>query len=128
LHGHQIVSCLSALSECKMGKKWKCNFLHSKGPKMDEPATFDESDWAELTTHDKRMLTICARAFMVSFESLAKAPGMGQKSVDSLLAQGLLIEGDPNRHNQRTFRLTSKGVLAVEWTQGRKTRVYPQSS
>lgn len=90
---------------------------------MTDPATFDEADWNQLTGHDKRALRIFSRVAL-DFEPLAKAAGVGQASMDSLIAQGLAVEGDPYRHGNRTFKLTDKGWLAVEWLHGRRTRVY----
>lgn len=92
---------------------------------MSEPITFDDSDWRELTGHDKKALRIFSRV-AIGFEPLAKAAGVGQKSMDALMAQGLAVEGEPGLHG-RTFKITKKGWLAVEWLQGRRTRVYPES-
>jgi hypothetical protein len=38
---------------------------------MGEPITFDESDWRELTGHDKKALRIFSRV-AIGFEPLAK--------------------------------------------------------
>ncbi|QOZ52879.1 hypothetical protein XH90_17045 [Bradyrhizobium sp. CCBAU 53338] len=92
----------------------------------DDLATFDEEDWRSLTASDKKALRIFSRV-AIGFEPLAKASGVGQKSMDSLIAKGLAIEGDRSLHG-RTFKITNKGWLAVEWLQGRKTRVYPTQS
>ena len=92
---------------------------------MTEPATFDESDWAELTGHDKKALRKFS-SIGLDYDPLAKAPGVGQKSMDALISKGLAVEGDESIYG-RTFKITDKGWLAVEWTEGRKTRVYPQS-
>lgn len=67
---------------------------------MGEPATFDEADWAELTGPDKKALGKFSRVSM-GFDALAKAPGVGQKSMDSLMAKGLAIEGEPSIHGNR---------------------------
>jgi hypothetical protein len=91
--------------------------------KMNEPATFDEEDWHGLTGQDKKALEKLSRVAL-NFEPLAKSTGVGQKSMDSLIDQGLAVEGDPSMHG-RTFKLTDKGWLAIEWLHGRKTRVYP---
>ncbi|TKV73676.1 hypothetical protein FDV58_36315 [Bradyrhizobium elkanii] len=90
---------------------------------MNEPATFDEDDWRDLTGPDKRALRIFSRV-AIDFEPLAKASGVGQKSMDELIAKGLAIEGNRSLHG-RTFKITNKGWLAVEWLEGRKTRAYP---
>jgi hypothetical protein len=46
--------------------------------------------------------------------------------MDALTAQGLAVEGEPSLHG-RTFKVTKEGWLAVEWLNGRQTRVYPES-
>lgn len=92
---------------------------------MEEVATFDESDWRDLTGHDKRALRVFSRV-AIDFEPLARATGVGQRSMDALIAKGLAVEGDESLHG-RTFKLTKKGWLAVEWVSGRRTRVYPDS-
>lgn len=90
-----------------------------------DPATFDESDWQGLTAAEKKALKIFSRA-AIGFEPLAKAAGVGQPSMDALISKELAVEGEPSLHG-RTFKLTDKGWLAVEWLHGRKTRVYPQT-
>ena len=90
---------------------------------MSQPATFSEDDWRELTGADKKALKIFSRV-AIGFEPLAKASGVGQKSMDALTAKDLAIEGDSCLHG-RTFKLTDKGWLAVEWMSGRRIRVYP---
>lgn len=90
-----------------------------------EPATFDESDWQTLTTADKKALKVFSRV-AIGFEPLAKAAGVGQPSMDALILKELAVEGEPSLHG-RTFKLTDKGWLAVEWLHGRKTSVYPQA-
>lgn len=97
---------------------------HPARQPVSEPATFDESDWASLTGPDKKALKTFSRTGL-GYEPLAKAPGVGQKSMDALIAKGLAVEGERCLHG-RTFKLMDKGWLAVEWLQGRKTRVYPQ--
>ncbi|MEO9297173.1 hypothetical protein [Devosia alba] len=92
---------------------------------MNEAVTFDEADWRQLTGHDKKALRTLARV-SIDFEPLAKASGVGQKSMDALIAKDLTVEGAPSLHG-RTFKITKKGWLAVEWLQGRRTRVYPES-
>lgn len=92
---------------------------------MIEPITFDETDWRDLTGHDRKAL----RAFSqvaIEFEPPAKTSGVGQKSMDALMAKGLAVEGEPSLLG-RTFKITKKGWLAVEWLHGRRTRVYPES-
>lgn len=91
-----------------------------------EPATFNEDDWQDLTAADKKALKIFSRV-AIGFEPLANAPGVGQRSMDSLLSKKLAVEGPAFRHGNRTFKLTHKGWLAVEWVHGRQTRVYPQA-
>jgi len=94
---------------------------------MTQPATFEESDWAELSGPDKKALKTLSRyGFSLGFEPLARAAGVGQKSVDSLISKGLAIEGENGLHG-RYFRLTNKGSLSIEWIEGRNVRVYPQS-
>lgn len=103
-----------------------CSRIISKGSiLMDELATFDEADWEDLTAADKKALKTFSRVSM-SYEPLAKAPGVGQLSMDALVAKGLAEEGQPCLHG-RTFKLSDKGWLAVEWINGRKTRVYPRA-
>lgn len=92
---------------------------------MSEPATFEEADWAELTGPDKKALSAFSRVSQ-EFDALSTATGVGQKSMDSLMAKGLAVEGEPSIHG-RTFKITDKGWLAIEWINGRRTRVYPQS-
>lgn len=92
---------------------------------MSEPITFNDTDWRELTGHDKKALRTFSRV-AISFEPLAKASGVGQKSMDALIAKGLAEEGAMSRHG-RTFRITKKGRLAVEWLHGRFIEVYPES-
>ncbi len=91
---------------------------------MSERATFDENDWASLSPSDKKALKTFSRV-AISFEPLAKAAGVGQKSMDSLIAKNLAVEGPESLHG-RTFKITNKGWLAVEWIHGRRTRVYPE--
>jgi hypothetical protein len=90
---------------------------------MNDRATFDERDFNQLTPHDKRALRIFW-GVTSDFESLVKASGVGQKGMDALIAKGLAIEGDPSSDG-RTFKLTDKGLLAVDWLSGRRTRVFP---
>ena len=92
---------------------------------MTQPATFDETDWADLSMADKKALRIFSR-ISLDYDPLAKIPGVGQKSMDSLILKELAVEGDECLHG-RTFKITDKGWLAVEWLHGRKMRVYPQS-
>lgn len=91
---------------------------------MSGPATFDENDWHELTPADKKALRTFSRV-AIDFEPLAKASGVGQKSMDALIAKGLAVEGERSLHG-RTFKITNKGWLAIEWLSGRRTRVYPE--
>lgn len=95
---------------------------------MDQPATFDEADWANLTRSDKRALRILYRYGFgnISPEPLARAAGVGQKSVDALIQKGLAVEDAPGLHG-RYFKLTDKGVLATCWINGNRMRVYPQN-
>jgi hypothetical protein len=92
---------------------------------MTETVKFDEDDWRELTGSDKKALRTLSRV-AIDFEPLAKATGVGQKSMDALIAKDLAVEGEPSLHG-RMFKLTKKGWLAVEWLSGRRTRVYPES-
>jgi hypothetical protein len=94
---------------------------------MSEAATFDEEDWRELTAADKKALGIISR-YAIDFEVIAKMSGVGQSSMDVLISKGLAVEGEPSKVHGRRFKLTDKGWLAVEWTQGRRTRVYPTGS
>jgi hypothetical protein len=91
---------------------------------LEEPATFSEDDWAELTGPDKKALKTLGRTTL-GFETLAKSPGVGQKSMDALISKGLAVEGETSPVQGRKFKLTDKGRLAVEWIQGRRIRVYP---
>ena len=90
---------------------------------MSEPASFDQRDWSELTGADKKALRIFSRVSL-DFEPLAKVAGVGQKSMDALIEKGLVSEGQLSRHG-RTFKLTNKGWLAVEWLHGRRTPFRP---
>ncbi|WP_296221353.1 hypothetical protein [uncultured Sphingomonas sp.] len=90
---------------------------------MSDPARFDEDDWAALSSNDKKTLRIWSRVAL-DFEPLARATGVGQKSMDSLISKDLAVEGEGSLHG-RTFKLTDKGWLAVEWLHGRKMREYP---
>ena len=91
-----------------------------------EPATFDESDWEDLTGPDKKALTTLNRyGFSFGFEPLARAAGVGQKSVDSLMSKGMMVEGEHGLHG-RYFKLTEKGSLALEWLNGNRIREYPK--
>lgn len=90
---------------------------------MTATATFDESDWDSLTVADKKAIKIFSRVSL-DYEPLAKASGVGQKSMDALIAKGLAVEGKLGLHG-RTFKLTDKGWLAVEWLSGRRVRTYP---
>ncbi len=92
---------------------------------MGELITFNETDWRELTGSDKKALRIFSRV-AIGFEPLAKASGVGQKSMDALIAKGLAMEGERSLRG-RTFKITKKGRLAVEWLDGRRVRVYPES-
>lgn len=94
---------------------------------MNEVATFNEPDWEELSGADKKALKILSGyGFGFNFEPLGRAAGVGQKSMDALIGKGLAIEGERGLHG-RYFKLTDKGALAVEWTFGRRVRVYPQT-
>lgn len=93
---------------------------------MSEVATFDESDWRELTAADKKALGIMVR-YAIDFEVIAKMSGVGQGSMDALVSKALAVEGPPSKVHGRRFKLTEKGWLAIEWMQGRQVRVYPSS-
>jgi hypothetical protein len=88
--------------------------------------TFGERDWQSLSGSDKKALCTFSRVAL-SFEPLATAPGVGQKRMDSLIDKGLAEEGEPGLHG-RTFQLSKKGWLAVEWCNGNRMREYPESS
>lgn len=90
---------------------------------MEQPATFNEEDWRRLTAHDKRSLRLFSSRSL-GFEPLANLTGVGQKSMDALMAKGLAVEGEPGTYG-RTFKITNKGWLAVDWLNGRRTPVYP---
>lgn len=94
---------------------------------MDEPATFDEGDWADLTSSDKKALKTLDRYGFgnISPEPLARAAGVGQPSVDALISKGLAVEDEPGLHG-RYFKLTEKGVLATCWINGSQVRVFPR--
>lgn len=84
---------------------------------------FTLEDWAELTPYDKKALKAFARN-TTGFEPLSKAVGVGQPSMDALIAKGLAVEGEPGLHG-RTFKITIKGRLAVEWINGNRMRRVP---
>jgi hypothetical protein len=88
---------------------------------MSGPFTFNEDDWRELTMQDKNALRKFSKVSF-DFEPLSRAPGVGEQSMDALIAKGLAVEGQSSIYG-RTFKLTNKGWLAVEWLSGRKTRV-----
>ena len=92
-----------------------------------EPATFDESDWQELTAADKKAIKILNQYGFGNIrpEPLARAVGVGQRSIDALIKKGLAVEDAPGLHG-RYFKLTDKGVLATCWINGSRVRVYPQ--
>lgn len=83
-------------------------------------AIFTRDDWEGLTPNDKRVIKIFARV-SIDYEPLAKAVGVGQQSMDALIAKGLAEEGSPSLHGRR-FKLTEKGWYACEWIQGRRPR------
>ena len=89
---------------------------------MAEPTTFDESDWRELAGPDKKALRTFSRV-AIDFEPLAKAYGVGQKSMDVLMSKGLDEEGESSLHGRR-FRIARKEWLAVEWLQSRRTGIH----
>lgn len=89
---------------------------------MSAAASFDEDDWSALSGSDKKALQRMLRAF--DFEPLANLPGVGIKSIDTLMEKGLVVEGELSLHG-RTFKLTNKGILAVDWIRGGRTQVYP---
>ena len=111
-----------------MARNGNVIFYTGKALKMDEPATFNEADWAGLTVSDKKALKILSDyGFSLGLEPLARAAGVGQKSMDSLISKELAIEGESGLHG-RYFQLTDKGVLALEWIAGRRLRVYPSAA
>lgn len=87
-------------------------------------AQFTEEDWAEITPQDKKALKAFSRVTM-GFDPLSKAVGVGQPSMDALMAKGLAEEGAPGLHG-RTFKITDKGWLALEWMRGNRMREYPK--
>ena len=82
---------------------------------------FDDTDWRGLSGQAKKALRIFSRV-AIDFEPLAKAAGIGQGSMDVLLEKGLAVEGDMSRHG-RTFKITEKGWLAVEWLNAQRMRI-----
>jgi predicted transcriptional regulator len=92
----------------------------------NDDVTFEESDWRDLSPSDKRALRIFSRVSL-DFEALVKASGVAQKGMDNLISKGLAIEGTPSTDG-RTFKLTDKGWLAVEWLSGRRTRTFKPHS
>ena len=92
---------------------------------VSEEATFDEADWRALTGADKKALDILHRYGFgnVSPEPLARAAGVGARSMESLVSKALAVETAPGLHG-RYFMLTDKGVLATSWMMGRRVRVY----
>lgn len=88
-------------------------------------ATFNEDDWRNLTAADKKALKIIPRYSAGDFEIIAKMAGLGQPSMDSLVAKGLAVEGEPSALHGRRFKMTDKGWLAVEWLAGRRPLSYP---
>lgn len=87
-------------------------------------ALFTIDDWQSLTPPQKKALRKFSRV-AIDFEPLAKAAGVGQSSMDSLIAIGLAEEGEASLHG-RTFRLTDKGWLAVEWLNGNRVTSVPE--
>ncbi|GAB1362417.1 hypothetical protein MASR1M32_16530 [Rhodobacter sp.] len=94
---------------------------------MSEPATFDESDWAALSGADKKALRILHNYGFnsISPDPLARAAGVGAKSMESLIRKGLATEAPSGLHG-RYFLMTDKGTLATSWLLGHRIRVYPQ--
>lgn len=92
---------------------------------MKEIATFNEIDWRALTGSDKKAFSKLGY-LTLGYDHLSNIPGVGQKSMDSLLAKGLAVEGERCLHG-RTFKLTDKGDLAYDWVKGGRTRVFPST-
>jgi hypothetical protein len=92
------------------------------------PVTFDEDDWAHLTSRDRIAIRILAAA-LNEFEPLAKFAGLGQPGIENLIAKGLAEEGRSCRPSVGAYgyRLTKKGWLAFEWLTGNRMREYPDS-
>ncbi|WP_082714991.1 hypothetical protein [Falsirhodobacter sp. alg1] len=99
---------------------------------MQSPVTFDERDWRQLTANDKRVLPLLDRAGFseISCEILARAVGVGQKSMDSLIDKGLAVECKEEVPGEfldgKYFKLTKKGILAYCWVKGSQIRTYPE--
>lgn len=95
---------------------------------MTEPATFDEDDWAALSGADKKALRILSNYGFntISPDPLARAAGVGAKSMESLIQKGLAVETESGLHG-RYFKMTDKGTLAQSWLMGHKIRVYPSN-
>lgn len=88
-------------------------------------ATFTVQDWERLSGHDKKALRILSRiGANLGFEPIAKAPGVGEASINSLIAQELIKEGEPGLHG-RYFKTTDKGSLAIEWCNGNRMERMP---
>jgi hypothetical protein len=86
-------------------------------------ATFDEGDWLNLTSAEKKAIKAIASG-TIDFDVLANIPGVGQKSMDSLISNRLVEEG-VSGPDGRVFKLSDKGWLAHEWICGRRTRTFP---
>ena len=88
-------------------------------------ATFTAQDWERLSGHDKKALRTLSRiGASLGFEPIAKASGVGEGSITSLMAQGLIEEGEPGIHG-RYFKTTDKGSLAIEWCNGNRMERVP---
>lgn len=83
---------------------------------MNGKVTFEESDWRALSGWDKRALLRFSR-IGIDFAPLINVSGVAQRSMNSLLAMGLAIEGQRSIDG-RTFKITEKGLRAVAWAKG----------
>lgn len=92
------------------------------------PVTFNEDDWAHLTSRDKIAIRKLAPA-LSEFEPLTKFSGLGQTGVANLIAKGLAEQGASSWPTiaQSGYRLTKKGWLANEWRLGNRIREFPKN-
>ena len=89
-----------------------------------DPAIFDDDDWHSLRDREKTALLVLSKG-SAHFDKLENALGVAMKSVDALVSKGLAIE-DISPLGGAECKITEKGWLAVEWINGRRTRLPPR--
>lgn len=82
--------------------------------------TFTEDDWENLTSHDKQAIRAIGRVAPADFEPLRKFKGVGPTKISSLLAKGLVAQGEGFPRRELGYRLTDEGWLAFNRCIGRR--------